>query len=678
MINEPPLTMNDIISDPPAACRFALAKEASLAAFCTRARLAEAFEQVSHTQGGTTAEEQTLAEFAADAEAQLGLLALQLANGSYRPEPLQCILRAKPGGDVRELRVPAVRDRVVQAALAKSLADLLESDFSEASHACRPGRSVETALRRLQALRDDGRAFVAVCSIRHFFDGVDHRRLVDLIDPLLLERGLVDLVKMGLHAEVSAGQEHGAWCVARGLVQGSPISPVLANLYLTAFDEACEGAGFALVRHIDDFVLACASEAEARAALAFAGDALLVLGLALNPEKSQVTSFADGFSFLGNHCAAEGAVGGWSGELPSAASLPATGAVPAPSTAIDDERLPSHGHRPRLRTLYLLENGATLHKEGDRFIVSRQGDVLLQLPILHMDQIMVFGNVQITTPALHECLERGIPVMLLSGRGRFFGVIDPLDARSVPLQRAQFALEENESARLVLACPLIAGKILNCRTFLGRMARARGTNMDAPMAALKSAAQAAGQAEDLEVLRGIEGAAARAYFAAWQTVLPAKWQFRGRNRQPPTDPVNALLSYGYTIVFYNVLALVRARGLNTHVGVLHDVRPGHPALASDLMEEFRAPVVDAVVMDLIFNGKLEPGDFSWPEAPGQPCLMADGSRKHFIHLLEQKLNSSVSHAGQRLDYRRWMDMQVLQYAAALRTPGLPYVPFAIR
>ncbi|TMQ77172.1 CRISPR-associated endonuclease Cas1 [Candidatus Accumulibacter phosphatis] len=643
--------------------------------FWTLARLAEALEHVSARQGGAGADEQTLAEFAADAEAQLGLLALQLTQGSYRPAPARLIPVAKPGGGVRELLLPAVRDRIVQSALARYLADLLEPDFGEASHAYRPGHSVATALHRLQALRDGGLVFVAVCDIHHFFDSVDHRRLFSLLDDLPLERCLREQMKTCVRIEVTDVQGQGSWSLARGLAQGSPLSPVLANLFLMAFDAACARAGLALVRYADDCVLACASETEAQRALAFAADALENIGLALNTRKSRLASFAEGFEFLGAFCGAEGMLGGRPGE---AACLPPTTGPVHEAAAADDERPPSHGHRPRLRTLYLLENGAVLNKEGERFIVARHGEVLLQVPMMRIDQIMVFGNVQITTPALHECLERGIPVMLLSGRGRFFGVIDPLDARSVPLQRAQFALESDEPARLALARPLIAGKILNCRTFLGRLARARQTNMDAPLAALKSAAQAAGQAADLEILRGIEGAAARTYFAAWQTVLPAKWQFTGRNRQPPTDPVNALLSYGYTIVFYNVLALVRARGLNTHVGVLHDVRPGHPALASDLMEEFRAPVVDAVVMHLVFDGKLQPGDFSWPETPGQPCLMADGSRKHFIHLLEQKLNTTVSHAGQRLDYRRWMDMQVLQYAAALRTPGLPYVPFAIR
>lgn len=644
--------------------------------FWTLARLAEALEHLSARHGSAGADEQTLAEFAADAEAQLGLLALQLTRGTYRPEPFRLIPVAKPGGGVRELLVPAVRDRIVQAVLAKRIADLLEPDFSEASHAYRPGRSVASALHRLQALRDGGLVFVAACDIQHFFDSVDHRRLSSLLNALPLEPGLLELVeKTCLRVEVVAGQERGAWSLARGLAQGSPLSPVLANLFLMAFDAACEDAGLALVRYADDCVLACASEAEARSALAFATGVLESMGLALNARKTRLVSFADGFEFLGSFCGPTGMLGGQSGEAVS----PPPAADPAHrlATIADDERPPSHGHNPRLRTLYLLENGAVLNKEGERFLVSRHGEALLQVPMMRIDQIMVFGNVQITTPALHECLERGIPVMLLSGRGRFFGVIDPLDARSVPLQRAQFALESDEPARLALARPLIAGKIRNCRTFLVRLARSRELNLDAALAALKAAAEATEQAAALDVLRGIEGAAARAYFAAWQAVLPAKWQFRGRNRQPPTDPVNALLSYGYTIVFYNLLSLVRARGLNTHVGVLHDVRPGHPALASDLMEEFRAPVVDAVVMHLVFNGKLEPGDFSWPETSGQPCLMADGSRKHFIHLLEQKLNTTVSHAGQRLDYRRWMDMQVLQYAAALRTPGLPYVPFAI-
>lgn len=233
--------------------------------FWTLARLAEALEHLSARHGSAGADEQTLAEFAADAEAQLGLLALQLTRGTYRPEPFRLIPVAKPGGGVRELLVPAVRDRIVQAVLAKRIADLLEPDFSEASHAYRPGRSVASALHRLQALRDGGLVFVAACDIQHFFDSVDHRRLSSLLNALPLEPGLLELVeKTCLRVEVVAGQERGAWSLARGLAQGSPLSPVLANLFLMAFDAACEDAGLALVRYADDCVLACASEAEAR------------------------------------------------------------------------------------------------------------------------------------------------------------------------------------------------------------------------------------------------------------------------------------------------------------------------------------------------------------------------------------------------------------------------------
>lgn len=645
--------------------------------FWTLPRLKEALLRVAANKGAAGADEQTLTEFSADAEAQLGLLILQLDQGSYRPGPLAPIPIAKPSGGIRELLVPAVRDRVLQTAVAKHLSEILEPGFSDASHAYRHGRSVASALFRLQTLRDAGLQWVADCDIYRFFDSVDQKRLLEMLYRLPLSPELIVLVQQWLHAEVAEGKDHGPWCVCRGLPQGSPISPVLANLFLTGFDGACEAAGLSIVRYADDFVIACPDEAHAHLALAFAGNELAQLGLALQAEKSGVTSFARGFVFLGTHCAENGALGlaTQAGTATEQEAHPSSDSV---ATSNDDERPPSHDHRPLLRTLYLLENGTHLGMENECFCISRQGQVRLKVPMIRIDQIMVFGNVQMTTPVLHECLERGISVMLLSGRGKFFGIIDPLDARSVPLQRAQFALEENEPRRLALAAHLVSGKVLNCRTLLGRIARARKTDMEAPMTALKSASNAALAAETLPVLRGVEGAAARAYFTALQSVLPDQWAFKGRNRQPPTDPVNALLSYGYTILFYNLLAMIRARGLNTHIGVLHEVRPGHPALVSDLMEEFRAPVVDAVVLHMVLNGKALPGDFSWPEVPGDACLLADGTRQRFIHLLEQKLNTSVSHAGQRLDYRRWMDMQVLQYATAIRNPGQTYVPFAIR
>jgi CRISPR-associated protein Cas1 len=188
------------------------------------------------------------------------------------------------------------------------------------------------------------------------------------------------------------------------------------------------------------------------------------------------------------------------------------------------------------------------------------------------------------------------------------------------------------------------------------------------------------EAADLDSLRGYEGTAARVYFAALGAALDPDWHFAGRTRQPPTDPVNALLSYGYTLLFYNIYSFIRARGLNPQVGFYHQIRAGHPALVSDMMEEFRAVIVDTVAMNLVLNRQLTPEQFTLPDATNKACLMNDEARKVFIRELEKKLNSSIRHpnSGLQLDYRRCLEHQVHQLAGAVQDREKRYTAMVIR
>jgi CRISPR-associated protein Cas1 len=150
-------------------------------------------------------------------------------------------------------------------------------------------------------------------------------------------------------------------------------------------------------------------------------------------------------------------------------------------------------------------------------------------------------------------------------------------------------------------------------------------------------------------------------------MLPEGWKFDKRSRQPPLDPVNTLLSYGYAILFANIQTLIRRRGLNPHVGNLHALRDGHVALASDLMEEFRALIVDATVLKLIFKQGISLSHFVMDDQADLPCRMTDEGRKIFIHALESKMNAQLIHPvnGQQSDWRRLMQYQVWHYARVL-------------
>ena len=174
--------------------------------------------------------------------------------------------------------------------------------------------------------------------------------------------------------------------------------------------------------------------------------------------------------------------------------------------------------------------------------------------------------------------------------------------------------------------------------------------------------------------------ASKLYFEGLRMLLSADWKFDKRVRRPPTDPINSMLSYGYTLLFYNLYALIRARGLNVHVGFLHPLRSGHPALVSDMIEEFRSLVVDALVLSLVLNNRLSPADFVMPETVGGPCLLSDSARKKYILAFEAKMNATVTHpaSGMHLDYRRCMDQQVQMMASVVRGKRARYTPMVLR
>ena len=314
-------------------------------------------------------------------------------------------------------------------------------------------------------------------------------------------------------------------------------------------------------------------------------------------------------------------------------------------------------------------------------MVRKKGRIVREIPAIHVDQVMVFGNSQITTQAMNFCLLENIPIYLLSGKGRFYGVVDSHSTDPVLLHKNQFLMADDPAFCLNLARTFVRGKLINSRVVLQRLARRRNAPALKKSAGdLKAITGQLDSAVTLDQLRGFEGIGARYYFGALADTLDPLWCFRGRVRQPPTDPVNAMLSYGYTLLFYNIYSFLRARGLNPNVGYLHPLRAGHPALASDLIEEFRAPVVDAVVFKMVFTDKISPDDFSFPSLPGEPCKLGGQARAKFIRSFEKKLNASITHpvSKLRLDYRRCIEHQVRELARVIRGRQAVYRPMVLR
>ncbi len=715
--------------------------------------LYEAWERVRANDGVGGVDRVSINDFKADLDNNIDTLISEVNYETYRPSPLLRVEIDKPNGGKRPLSIPTIRDRVLQTAITLILTPLFEEEFEDISFAYRRGRSVNQAVSLIERLRDKGYKWVVDADIHRYFDEVNHDLLMVEVKKLVTDKGILQLIQQWLKATVVDRNQR--YKLTRGIPQGSPLSPLLANLFLDQLDDTLLDNNYRLVRYADDFVILCKTADKANDAMELTREILENLRLTFSERKTHVVNFDEGFHFLGVQFIRSLAIkskrkslkkaikkemntasikpsevvssksnkpkkqnkqqsvrtvkpkGWYSYALPAGTSYTSSEEMreafaesgilvkqfPSEAEPEEDIQPPefineedpqlenSESKEPRLKTLYLMEHGSILGKEYERFIIKRKGMVIKQIPAIHVDQIMVFGNSQLTTQVMQFCLQARIPIYLLSAKGKYYGMVDSFSTEPVLLHREQFLRADNKDFCLQLAKQFIKGKVSNNRLLLQRLSR----NREAPAFehAIKQQKHIIKQLETattLDQLRGYEGTAARINFQAIAATVDPSWGFSQRVKQPPTDPINAMLSYGYTLLFYNIYTFLRARGLNPHVGYLHPMRMGHPALASDVMEEFRSIVVDAVVLNIVFNKKLSPDDFEKPEKEGDICLLTPKARGVFISYLEKKLNAGITHpiSKLKLDYRRCMDHQVNHLAAVIREREPLYQPIILK
>lgn len=303
--------------------------------------------------------------------------------------------------------------------------------------------------------------------------------------------------------------------------------------------------------------------------------------------------------------------------------------------------------------------GAQIGQRGEQLVVSLKGEEVRKLPGQQVRAIYCYGAVQLTAQAVETCLDLGIDVSYFSPAGRFIGLLRALPASGVDARRGQYRLFELPGVRLQLAREVIRAKIHNQRVTLMR-------NGDVPERVLKLMVgfrDATKRAGDLPELLGIEGTAAALYFEQFETMLKQRenWKFdwRGRNRRPPRDPVNALLSLGYSMLAKELTGVCHAVGLDPFLGFMHQPRYGRPALALDLMEEFRPLTADSVAISLINRGELGPEDFI-KSANG--TFLNDRGRKAFWEAWFRRFDTEVSHPEfeYKMAYRRMLEVQARQ------------------
>lgn len=329
-------------------------------------------------------------------------------------------------------------------------------------------------------------------------------------------------------------------------------------------------------------------------------------------------------------------------------------------------------------TLYVTEQGSILRKTGDRIIVEKDDQVLLEVPCHKVDTVLIFGAVQVTIQALSELLEHEIELALFTRHGRLKGQLTPIKSKNIVLRMAQFERARDPAFALQTARAVVGAKIANAIAVLRRFAYnhpVRKTALDAEITRIETHLAGIDRVADLESLNGLEGIAGRAYFAGLAQMILADLPFPGRRRRPAPDPINALLSFGYTLIGNELHSLLDGMGFDPYLGFLHQIDYGRPSLALDLLEEFRHPLVDRLTLTLINKRILQEADFSLDPTSGSMYLKPEAMKVYFRHferwILEERIDSLD---GQQLSFRRVFQLQAHRMADAIRD-GTVYQPF---
>ena len=329
--------------------------------------------------------------------------------------------------------------------------------------------------------------------------------------------------------------------------------------------------------------------------------------------------------------------------------------------------------------LYVTEQGATIKHNAGRIVVRREDRILTDVPDFKLEQIVTFGNINLTPGLMAYCFQQGIDVAFLSSNGKYRGRLQPEFTKNVVLRMKQFEkLAQPEFSR-VNAASIVSGKLSSMLGMIRQQRRLREAQRS-PVTELETILQKVPTARNFESLNGLEGSATAAYFRAFKAALKEDWGFATRQYHPAPDPVNALLSLGYTLLHNNLYAAINIVGLDPFLGTYHRPRQGHAALASDLMEEYRCVLVDRIVLDALNLRTLQQRDFV--KTPDGQLRLVPDALKRFLALYAAQLNEEVvypapaHHTNWRTNWRQVVELQVRQFARVVVGDEKVYQPFS--
>ncbi|MCT7979359.1 CRISPR-associated endonuclease Cas1 [Laspinema olomoucense] len=698
-----------------------------------------AWQKVAENQGCAGVDRETITSFASHCQRNLAQLRQNLAQGTYRPLPLLQFFIPKPDRSWRSLAVPTLRDRIVQQALLQVLYPQIEPHFEPCSFAYRPGRSHLQAVRQVAYWRDRDYDWVLDADIIQYFENVQHPRLLAEVAERLNLPWVLSLIDSWLNAGIltnaglilpEKGLPQGATISpilaniylddfdeiishsGLKLVRYADDFVVMARSQkqiIAAQQEISQILdGIGLQLHPQKTQITNFHHGFRFLGQAFAGDLIVPINPPVEPQVTPrpasnlrlvhaETLPQPTFTPLplprGEGQGSGVRFSGMNEALPMKQALLAAlkaekRPIPPPLFVVlgyavrEEKSIPITSDeliwKPDMSTLYLVEQGAVLTKEQSQFRVKPPQGQTVEIPIREVDRILIFGNIQISTAAIGVCLNSQIPLIFLSQLGQYKGHLWPAELCDIKALSAQFHWEEDAGFQMETARAIVQGKLRNSKNYLLKLNRKRSSPqvLEAITGITRDLIAIENTHLTLDELRGYEGVAATRYFQALgQLITNPGFTFTERNRRPPKDPVNSLLSFGYTLLFNNVLSLILAEGLNLYIGNLHRSEKKEPRLAFDLMEEFRSPIVDTLMIKLVNQKILRPTDFTWPNPEGG-IYLTDSGRRVFLKHFEDRISLKISHPDikDKVSYRRVIQLQVQRYKKAL-LQGIPYESF---
>ncbi len=499
-------------------------------------------------------------------------------KNEWQPAPAQAFNIPKRNGLRRIEKLPPA-ELLVHTLLHELMSSPIDRTLETSAVGFRRGQSVQTATARVRELLEQGYRFVVESDIEDFFPAINLERIEVLLDGVLppADTGTRQLLTKLLRAPFI---ESGRLCArTQGLAQGSPLSPLLANLYLDRFDEAFNELDAKLVRYADDFVILARTRESAQRLLDLARSELHQVGLEMAQEKTDIRSIEEGFHFLGQ---------------------PFGGAA---ENAVADFLVP-----PVKKTIYITEPGYFLGHNGDALEIRQGGKLIDAIPLRRVADIAVLAAASLSSGLIQKCAKLGIPLTMTLGDGYHIASLPP-DSRkhhNIAAAQAVHYAKLTETERLILAKGFASTKIANYKPLVSsRYSKGSAEileKLDRCIAGIETA-------QDINSVRGHEGTAARIMFAILDSYIKIpEFHFNKRRREKP-DRMNVLFNFGYYLLFSRLNTMVRAVGLNPYLGFLHDGEDDYETLVCDIEELFRA-ALDRHLIALVNLKIIKPDDFT--------------------------------------------------------------------